>query len=300
MADQSEIETVINYVTNTLNPSTINIEHPDGTKAVLMARPNGDKGIAIESLKGAFDQYRKKPEFRHGTAKFEDLASFIAHAKRFADKDSALFAAGSSTPTLTSVLDYHEAGPEGAPRFGKHRGVYAFPLSDEWQAWTQRNVKFMTQSEFAEFIENRILDISDPSGALDRAKEFSAALGCSFASPSKLIELSRGLAMRVDCKVQNATNLATGETQLQYVTQHTDELGAPLKVPSAFLITIPVFKTGSVYQIPARLRYRTRDAKISWFFELYRIDRVLDHAVREACTLAATETGLPLFYGSPE
>lgn len=76
--------------------------------------------------------------------------------------------------------------------------------------------------------------------------------------------------------------------------------GAPLAIPFAFLLAIPVFRSGAVYQVPARLRYRVRDAGVTWSFNLYRPERCLDDAFREACERAQKETSLSLFLGSPE
>ncbi len=203
---------------------------------------------------------------------------------------------------LVSVLDYHEGGPEGSPRFGKHRGHYPFPVSDEWKAWTGSNgaAKAMSQEAFAEFIENRIVDIADPSTAGVGVSAMADGIGGTFAMPAKLLELSRGLQVNVGAAVKNAVNLGTGEAQINYVTTHADATGAALKVPTAFLIAIPVFVGGAPYQLAARLRYRVREGGITWFYELFRADAAFDHAVKEACTKAATDTGLPLFFGTPE
>lgn len=295
-------------------PQLVELTDPNGKKCNVLVLPGAEGGLVAGSIKPFVDAYATRPERRKGTARLEDLASFIAHANRFKDADSALFACSTrSAPSLTSVLDYHEAlnGPlleesvasstgEAQPRYGEHRGVYAFPLSDEWKAWNDQNKKPLDQAAFAEFIESRLLDLADPKEAGTYAVDVALGLGCSLAGPSKLLELSRGLTVRVGSLVTNAANLATGEAQLTYQTTHTDDGGAPIKVPGAFLLAIPVFRGGAPYQIPARLRYRVREKVVTWFYELHGADRVFDHAFTEACDEAARETGLPLFRGSPE
>ncbi|MCL2777745.1 MAG: YfdQ family protein [Polyangiaceae bacterium] len=271
-----------------------------GPSAIVLS-----EGLRIESMKEFFDEYLAKPERRKGTANFDDLDSFIAHAKRFADTGSAIFADRGllRTPRLTSVIDYHWAGHEKDtdPRFGGHRGIYSFPLSTEWTAWKEADGKALDQAAFASFLEDRLLDVvGDPSNASSSAKAFADALNVTFAPAWRLLELSRGLSVRVGSSVRNAQNLQTGEVQVNFVTEHQDETGGPLKVPSAFIVAIPVFRQGDKYEIPARLRYRIKDGKISWFYELHGVDKVFDHAFREACTKAQTETNLPLFFGTPE
>jgi len=257
--------------------------------------------LKVISLKPLLDEYLTKPERRKGVAALGDLESFIAHALRFKDEDSVLFADPTATaPKLTAVLDYHRSGAKSDPRFGQHRAVYSFPLSDEWKAWKAKDGAEISQQEFAEFLEDRISDVADPASPGESAKAFAQKVGVTFATPQRLIELSRGLSLHVGQQVKQAVNLQTGEVQIQYVTEHTDEKGQPLKAPGAFLITIPVFRSGAPYEIAARLRYRQKGGGVVWFYQLYRLDRVFEHAFNEACDQARTETALPLFVGAPE
>lgn len=257
-------------------------------------------GYAFHDIKPLLDKYRLYPERRKGTAELDDLPSFISHTKRFADADSVIFA-DREGPALRAVLNYHRHGADGQPQFGDHSALYEFPLSDEWTTWTSRNGKPMTQADFAAFIESRLADL-DGGAPGPSATAFAERVACEYASPSRLIALSRGLTVREDSRVVNAQNLSTGETQLVFETSHTttDKDGGPLTVPGAFLIAIPVFRRGAPYQIAVRLRYRKADAKIVWYFEMHRHDVVFDHAFDEACAGALQGTGLPLFLGRAE
>ncbi len=261
------------------------------------------RGLRAHSIKPFIDEYRTAPERRTGTAQLGDLASFIAHTERFSDEHSALFASPNpKAPSLTAVLDYHEKTDKGAPRFGQHRGVYAFPLSDEWIAWTAQNGKPMDQRRFAEFLEDRIVDIlSVASGEAGKlAQGLADAIQVAFAPAGRLLDISRGLSIKVNAKVTSAQNLATGEVQISYVTTHDDGDVPGVKVPGAFLIGIPVFRNGDGFQIPVRLRYRLNDGALTWYYELHGADRIFDAAFREACDKASHATGLPLYVGTPE
>jgi Uncharacterized conserved protein (DUF2303) len=204
------------------------------------------------------------------------------------------------SPKLIAVLDYHRAGADGAPRFGRHRSLYEFPFSKEWQAWVEQNTETMGQAEFAQWIEDRIMDILDPGRALESAKSFAAMLNTSFASPAKMLEISQGLELHVGQRVKQAVRLASGETTIQFDEQHTDAGGALMKVPGAVLLGIPIFQGGDPFQVPVRLRYRTNSGSISWSFEMHRADHILDFALDEACTEVAETTGLDVLEGTPE
>ncbi|MDB4993662.1 MAG: uncharacterized protein JWM74_1094, partial [Myxococcaceae bacterium] len=259
------------------------------------------RGMRAHSVKAFLDEYRTAPERRKGTAKLQDLASFIAHAKRFKNTDSALFAnPDPKAPSLTSVIDYHHSGPKDYARYGEHRGLYCFPLSDEWKAWTSLAGVGMSQEVFAAWVEDHITDVADPRAAGETAKALAQTIGAEFASQARLLELSRGLSIRVGQRLKTKVNLDSGECSLQFESEHQDETGAPLKIPGAFLLALPVFKTGAAYTVAVRLRYRTSGASVTWYVDLYRADRIFDHAFNEACEQAQTETELPLFVGAPE
>jgi uncharacterized protein YfdQ (DUF2303 family) len=259
------------------------------------------KGMTALNVKRLMDEYLPAPERRKGTAHLTSLESFNNHVLRFKDGDSVIFAnPDPASPSLTAVLDYHVGGG-GTPRFGQHRGVYQFPLSDEWKAWLHVHDKPMDQAQFAAFMEDRIADLIDPKEAKANATAFSAQIGVEFASPARMMDLSRGLAIHVESKVNAHVNLSSGEGQISYQENHNDPSTLqPIKVPGAILLQIPVFRGDAPYQIAVRLRYKVQGGKVIWRFALYRTDRAFDDAFKLACTATTTATGLPVLYGTPE
>lgn len=260
------------------------------------------KGKQLIQAKPILDKLRERPERRNGTATLLDLSSFIDHALRFADPArSAIFAVRDpSQPKLISVLDYHDKGAAAAASHLEHRGVYVFPLSEEWKRWNGQHKNGMNQASFAEFIEANILDVLDPAASGEGAKDFAARLGVEFAPAQRLMEVSRNLSVRVTDRVTQAVTLQSGEGQLAFSSTHSDEAGAPLKVPAAFLLGLPIFKNGQAFQVACRLRYRVKEGVVTWWYEMHRADRAFDVAVEDAARQAAESTGLPLFFGTPE
>lgn len=273
---------------------------------------SGVKALAVRSgntvtpmAASVFDQYRTNPLRRAGTATMLSLDSLIDHVNRFKDADTVVFADDNrSAPSMTAVLDYHRAGASGDPRFGKHRSLYAFPLSDEWKAWSKANAEVMSMADFAAFLEERIIDVLfvEPGEDLpEDVQRMLDALGSgAVASPNKLMELARGLQINESAVVQEAVNLQSGEATIRFQAEHTDQNGAPLKVPSIFLIGIPVFNNGPLYRLAARLRYRKNAGKIVFWYDLWRTDRTFDHAFTEAVQRVKIETELPVLIGKPE
>ena len=295
IAGKPEAQAIVETVERLAKPELLDL----GGGVRVLVQP-GQSGHAI-SIKKHLDEYRDKPERRKGTASLGTLQAFIDHANRFKDDDSAIFASDDpKEPKLTSVLDYHRSGATSDPRFGQHRGVYEFPLSDEWEAWTEQDGKPMGQGAFAEFLESRALDVADPKDAAGSSLDFAKKLGVEFVGASRLIELSRNLSITEHSRVTSATNISSGEVQFSYVSEHRDETGQTLKLPGAFLLSLPVFRGGEAFYVAARLRSRKKESSVLFFYELWRTDKVFEVAFGDACTKAATETKIPLFVGSPE
>ena len=277
---------------------------PSGSVVEVIAKPNGMNGsVDLVPAEGFVAPFRDQdsPRRRKGTAQLVDLDSFIEFVKRHAAADSALFLAPNREhPALTAVLDYHRK--DGSPRFGQHRAAYSFPVSDEWKAWGNQDGEAMSQEAFAAWIEDHVLDLMDPVNCGEGAKAFAQKLCVPLASPSKLVELSRGLAIYAGFQVTRAVNLQTGEAQITFNEEHKDATGAPLVIPGAFVVAIPAFRGGDRFQLPVRLRYRVVQGsrQVVWSFELYQPEKIFDAALDDASSKATEDTGLPLFRGSPE
>lgn len=273
------------------------VDPADGTQAPAIL----SDGIHVINSR-EFDQYRIRPTRREGVATHTRLDSFIDHVNRFKGENSAVFAVDNMNgPKLTAIYDYHSAGYSSNAENMKHRAAYNFPLSDEWQAWSSANGKPMAMIDFASFLEDHIVDVTTDKPKSDAAKDFLAKTGGNLASPSKLIEIARGLQINEASTLREARNLSSGEAEVVFQSEHLDANGNKLVLPNAFMICIPVFARAGVFdQILARFRYRKSGAGIVFWFELWRPDLVFEHAFTEACDQVRKENSLPLFVGNPE
>jgi hypothetical protein len=281
------------------------VERLDKAELVSVARGTPDAcavlvaptGKTVHDLKPLLDKYLPRPERKKGTATLTTLLAFNAYTQRHMTGDSAVFVDDTEKSKPRIVAVFNAAHKE--PDHQDHRAVYAFPLSDEWVAWSKLP-EWFTQAEFAAFIEDRILDVMDPAKAGAVAKELAESVGTTLASPSKLLELSRGLAVNVDAKVAQSVRLDSGEGQITFKEEHKDENGAPIKFPGAFCLAIPVFRLGISYSVPVRLRYRVSSGRVVWQLALQRVEQVFESAIAEAARSVEDVTSLPVFRGKPE
>lgn len=290
-----------------------NMHTPDGVALPVILSPDGGYRFVQQS---EFDAVSDNPRWRRGTANMTSLDSLIAHVNRFGDEDSAVFADDTkSAPKLTAVLDYHRQdtlqgeGDEdgtrvhGEYRHGKHRTAFAFPLSDEWQAWYGRNGQKMGMADFAAFLEDNVLDVADvtqPPESAARFVEMNGGKG-KIADWSALNALAKSLTIYENAVVTEAVNLSSGEGVLTLKAGHETEVaGVKTTVPTMFFIAIPLFREGVVYRLPVRLRYRKDRGGVIFWYELWRADRAFQDAFHDAVNQVAEQTEATIFYGSPE
>ncbi len=303
MTDRTEAEAVAEITRAHGEAKTLELAVRSGgedIKATILLLPTA-QGVTVKGVKDLVDQYRENPERKTGLARLETLESFIGHVKRFKNANSALFctAADRDKPSIQAVLDYHEAG-EGKPKWLKHRSLYSFPVSDEWLAWKAINNDWMSMGDFQLFLETRLIDIVNPESALAPVKQLVENLCLAFAAPNAVLNLSKGLKAKINRTVSEATNLSSGEGELFFEEDHRDSSGNKLKIPNAFLISIPVFRAGEQWQIAVLLRYRFVSGAVRFQCAVHQFDAVYDAALKEAAQKASTETELQLFYGAPE
>lgn len=261
-----------------------------------------------------------KPIQRTGKATMADLPSLIEWTNRFKGPDTVLFGQLQPKPQLLAIIDYHgEGGPivepvNGDPtaNYGRHTALYTFPVSEEWKRWTAISGQPLTKDQFGEFIEENAKDLLDPTPALlgnraenaevweQRMIEVAQQLQGRFGQYSTLVQLSRSFAVHETGHLNITTNRDTGETQVQFLDEHRDPDGQPLRLPNVFMIAVPVFEEGALYRLAVRFRYRKAGSEVKFFATLYNPDAALRDAAREALAWAHEQTAVPLLMGTPE
>ena len=293
------------------------VEPETGVKALVVVGPGGSVKPLGREL---FDPYRDNPLRIMGVATLLSLVSFIDMVNRFKDGDSAVFADDDrESPSILAVFDYHAPANDGdsatedkgladandIARHMGHRAVFDFPLSDEWKAWLKLDKTVMSMADFAAFLEDRyveVLTLDALTDLPDAAAKFIGAAGGikAVATPTSLVELSRGLKVYEKSALEEAVNLSSGEGGLRFNAEHTTGDGKPLKVPAFFIIALPVFRGDQPFRMVARLRYRKTPGGVVFWYELWRADVVFDTAFKEAVTEVKEKTGLPVFLGTPQ
>lgn len=328
MTDQ-EIETREN-VAQTVRDIMTELDHHDDIPNILkgatnqpwlVAVPNGREVVDLTDKHRAAAEFLK-PARRKGTAHMADLDSLINWADRFSGETSVLYANPvMNAPTLTCIADYHQEGDcdvyseQGDPtaRHCHHRAVYDFPLSEEWKAWLAVTNMAQAKDDFGEFIEANAKDIMNPTPAVlagkvsktnepweNRLIETAQQIEGRFGQLTQLLALSKRFQVYETADLKVVSNRDTGEGEIQFLNEHKDADGKPLKLPNLIIIAIPVFYGGAPYRMAVRFRYRKQGSEVRFVLSIYNPEKVFRAAFDEAVMTATAQTGLPTFFGRPE
>lgn len=222
----------------------------------IVPTANGD--VRIFDLTG--DQYRNQPLRKIGTVTVCDVPSFLTLYAKHASPDAEVFA-DRARGTITAILDAH-TGYGGIPQWQDHRLVLRLKHTDAFSAWTAINGTLMSQTSFAEFIEDHRADIIAPAAAdvLELVQTFQAITKVDFKS---------------------STILKSGQRQLSYVESISASAGqrGEMAVPDHLQLAVAIYEGAAVADaVTARLRFRIIDGKLNLAVILDQLTDVIQSA----------------------
>ena len=219
----------------------------------------GDYAVVPEgyTLKDLQD-YKDGPRRIEANVSLTTARAFIKYVTDFSTDYTALFA-NLSDRKFTAKLDYHD--PLNGPAWCKHTATYNCPIDSRWETWTKADGTALSQTQFAQFIEDNLVDIVEPSG-------------------TDMLSIAKQLQAKKNIDFKSGQNLANGDVQFTY-NETTSGTAGTMDIPEEFKIGIPVFEGGDPYEVVARLRYRIHDGNLKMWYDLLRPERMVEDAFKE-------------------
>lgn len=269
--DQNNAQAVIEAATLAAKPSVFG----DNQLAVFTLPDGGH--VSQVDVGSVLDKYRDRPRRKVGAFAVHDAGSFCGYLSKHGGEHSEVWA-DTIASRIVGVVNAHS---DAEADWADHRVTYSVQHTKAWQAWAQRDGQMLDQSTFAELIEDRALDIVNPSAAdmLELAQTFQATVGVKFES-SKL--------------------LSSGERQLEYREQVEAKAGRAgrMDVPKEFQIAVKPFEGAETYKVTARFRFRITEGVLRVGFRLERPDDVLRDAFEGVVASVEEQVSQPVFRGT--
>jgi len=277
-----EEENIAATLARVLPNAQIHASGIDGVK--LLTVPQGFKVEALD-----LEKFEGTPRRKKGTATFSSIESFAAYIATHAADGTTAWADFNPQTFALSFIGVLDENSKAGPGWREHRAKYVPDMSTEWKTWTGsahngRNTKVFTQVEFAEFIEAN-------------ANDFLPADG--LPTDLEMLTMATNFVANEERRLKSSVRLSSGGVRLEYVADVDTGTVEAMQLFEKFQIGIPVFQDGPAYPIVARLKYRQKDGKVSFFYELIRTDRVHRQAALEQISAMRESLGAtPLLMGS--
>jgi len=278
MPELSDTQAIIDTATLAADPSPLDPANRFYTALV----PHGAR-LDVVDLEKHLEAFRDRPRRKTGTVQVHDAPAFIAYMTKHALGESEVWA-DIANQQLVAIINANQTSDlaEGAAGWGDHRAQLALRKTPAWTAWAKYDKQFLSQTTFAEHVEERLPDFATPSGAdmLELAQSFKAATKVAFESSRRL---------------------KSGETTLEYreVTEATAGKKGDITIPDVFTLGIAPFDGTQGYKVNARFRYRISDGTLSLGYVLERPEDILRAAFDDIVTAVDGGITASIWHGTP-
>lgn len=236
------------------------------TPGTVVTAPDGNGGVQILDT----DKYSATPRHTEAKRKVSTAASFVDYVNRHKRPGTEVFAHVLSL-AVAGIIDSHE-GTGLAGGWQKHRVDLELEHTPAWKAWIARDLgagqpTWFGQQEFAEFIEARALDVTDPDTAT-------------------LIEIATTFEAKQRAEFGSAVRLESGAVKFEYSETVAAKAGQKghLEIPKEFTLALRPYVGGPVYKLVAQFRYRISGSGLMLGYALVRPEAVLEAAFADIVT----------------
>ncbi len=252
-----------------LEPTTI-----AGHTHVLV--PSNYSMVALTDL---IEKAQNNPNRKRGTTVCKDLDSLLQCCADHDEDLRAYIYADPDSRTITAVFNDQRGM---VPGWRDHRAAFKSEYTPEFEKWMIRNGhnKAMGQTEFAEFIEDNMADIAEPTA-------------------SDLLTVATTLQAKTDISFASSKRLESGQVQLTYneTINATAGSNGAMTIPREFVLGLRIFKNGAGYKIKARLKYRLAGGAVKFWYELDRPERAVEDAFKGYVDTVREKSGYTVLLG---
>jgi uncharacterized protein YfdQ (DUF2303 family) len=236
------IASIIQLAKETTRVETIagvpHLIHPIGTQATAMA-----------NLLDCPNRVRRTIDL----ADLDELANYLAELQATGDCSYPVIFADYSQKKFTLYPDFHTGGKV---EWLDHLVTTQLTFSREFTTWRQKSGSRMSQTDFAEFIDTNVVDIIEPSGSV-------------MLTMAQTLEATRTEVFK------SAVRVSSGEHQFTWA--NTGDAHQNTLIPERFKIAVRIYQGDEdSIELTAKLYYRIKDGAITFFYQLHRVDEIIE------------------------
>lgn len=237
------------------------------------------EGYEVKDLTDAIEKAGLLPHRIRGTVTLKDLPSLLAYCKDMSVPERAYIYADPDSRQIVAVFnDVRDRNPG----WRDHRAVFKAEFTPEFTRWSSSNAKQFPQTEFAEFIEDNMADITEPNATV-------------------MLDMATTIQAKTDISFSSAKRLQNGQVQLGYTETIDARAGVngAIEIPKEFSLGLRLFKNGQGYKLKARLKYRLHSGGVKFWYELDRPERAIEDAFAGYVQQVTEQSGYQVLVGTP-
>lgn len=197
----------------------------------------------------------------------EDAGDITVYVDRNPDK-----------PAIVGVLNGHGIGGPGWSDFRVHM---VFRETPQWVKWRKIDGQMLDQAAFAEFIEDNLSDIADPSGA-------------------EVLEIASYLEATRSVDFRSAIRLPSGQVQFRNEEKIEAKVKAgEIAVPEIIALGIAPIQGLPPFRVEARFRYRIQEGRLKLGIRLQRVEDLMREVVEQSVSAIVLPEGAAMVEGIP-
>lgn len=229
-------------------------EAVDPTQLYSVVVPAGAESRVLD-----LEPHLPQPRRARGTVRLQRVQDLERYIERHDDLDQTTIWVDADQHKVVAVLNDHARSDA---QWGDHRAELTLKRTDAWEHWLRLDGKLIGQEDFAEHIEDGLLDIVTPDGAT-------------------MLEVAQSIQGTKSAEFKGARRLQDGNIGVEWVEETTATAGqrGDLEIPERFVLALAPFEGEDAYKVEARLRYRVRAGDLLLGYRLNRPGDVLRDAV---------------------
>ena len=157
--------------------------------------------------------------------------------------------------------------------WGQLRAAISFSESRKLKEW-KRTLEWMSQADFANFIEDHLEDVLTPSG-------------------QELLSIATDLEASSSGGFKGKMNLDNGSVRLSY----QDEVETTVEIPRNLTLGIPLFEHGDRYKLGARLRFVISGGSVKFRLLFTNLQDAKDQEFERIVQEIEEKTSQPIYRG---
>lgn len=255
------------------------IRYLDGTQSPVAIIGANQQSISLEGYQPAPNQIGEVREF-------DDLRGFVAYVNDYKNDATVAFA---SRERLQVVFDYHK--PD-APKWCKHTITFKYRRSGRWNLWERNNNQWMSQEDFADFLDSGLNEITRPvqSDILDIVKNFRATVNADVTS--KIGQGGTSFTYRQDTK--GGSSKTTEIEVPEYIAVQV----APFEgLQSLNGMIADDKKQIPIYEFRAKCNWKLRGEKPEFKIQLLGFEDAIDETLESVRVAIKELTGVTTYIG---